>query len=190
MTTNFEFKIRLLSDFFFSDTIEIDLIDMSSFNYLNVVLKSSLLIMKDEIRQAIKRCKSNSASESDDIFNRIFKIFVNKLMTHLMNLFRVCVALSYVGSYWLAKEWIATAACLKWMKNPAYYIENPSHSSIYWFSSSDSSRFIWGPRSSFVTRVFSSDQGIFVLRCHFDLISSESHIHFRIHWLFDNLENQ
>jgi hypothetical protein len=68
---------------------------MSNFNYLNVVLKSSFLIMKDEIRQAIKRCKSNSASESDDILNRILKILVNKLMTHLMSLFRICVALSY-----------------------------------------------------------------------------------------------
>jgi hypothetical protein len=51
--------------------------------------------MKNEIRQAIKRCKSNSASESDDILNRILKILVNKLMTHLMSLFRVCVALNY-----------------------------------------------------------------------------------------------
>jgi hypothetical protein len=95
VTTNFEFKTRLLSNLFFSDTIEIDLIDMSNFNYFNVVLKSSLFIMKNEIRQAIKRCKSNSASESNDILNRILKILVNKLMTHLMNLFRVCVALSY-----------------------------------------------------------------------------------------------
>jgi hypothetical protein len=96
----------------------------------------------------------------------------------------------YVGSYWLAKEWIATAVCLKWMGNSAHYIENSSHSSIYWSSSSDSSRFIWGSRSLFVTRIFSSDQDIFVLRCHFDLISSESHIHLRIHWFLDNFENQ
>ncbi len=95
MTTYFEFKIRLLSNLFFSDTIEIDLIDMSNFNYLNVVLKSSFLIMKNEIRQTIRRCKSNNASESDDILNRILKILVNKLMTHLMSLFRVCVALNY-----------------------------------------------------------------------------------------------
>ncbi len=95
MTTNFEFKIRFLSNLFFSNTIEIDLIDMSNFNYLNVVLKSSLFITKNEIRQTIKRCKSNNVSEFDDILNRIFKIFVDKLMSHLMNLFRVCVALSY-----------------------------------------------------------------------------------------------
>ncbi len=95
MTTNFKFKIRFLSNLFFSDTIEIDFIDMSNFNYFNVVLKSSLFIMKNEIRQMIKRCKSNNASKSNDILNRIFKIFVNKLITHLMNLFRVCVALNY-----------------------------------------------------------------------------------------------
>ncbi len=68
---------------------------MSNFNYFNVVLKSSLLITKDEIRQTIKRCKSNNASEFDDIFNRIFKIFVDKLMSHLMSLFRVCTTLNY-----------------------------------------------------------------------------------------------
>jgi hypothetical protein len=95
-----------------------------------------------------------------------------------------------VGSYWLAKEWIATAVSLKWMRNSAYYIENLSHSSIYWFSSSDPSRFIWEPRSSFVTKIFSFDQDIFVSRCHFDLISSESHIHLRIHWSLDDFENQ
>jgi hypothetical protein len=95
IATNFEFKIRLLFRLFFSNTIEIDFIDMSSFNYFNVVSKSSLLITKNEIRQTIKRCKSNNASESDDILNRIFKILVDKLMSHLMSLFRVCAALSY-----------------------------------------------------------------------------------------------
>jgi predicted RNA binding protein with dsRBD fold (UPF0201 family) len=68
---------------------------MSSFNYFNVVLKSSFFIMKNEIRQTIKRCKSNNALKSNDILNRIVKIFINKLMTHLMCLFRTCVALNY-----------------------------------------------------------------------------------------------
>jgi hypothetical protein len=95
MTTNFEFQIRFLSNFFFSDTIEIDFIDMSNFNYFNVVMKSSFLITKNEIRQTIKRCKSNNASKFDDILNSILKIFVDKLMSHLMNLFRVYAALSY-----------------------------------------------------------------------------------------------
>jgi hypothetical protein len=95
ITIDFEFKTRLLSNLFFSDTIEIDLSDLSSFNYFNVVVKSSFLIMKNEIRQTIKRCKSNSASKFDDIFNRIFKTFIDKLMSHLVNLFRVCAALNY-----------------------------------------------------------------------------------------------
>ncbi len=95
MTTNFEFKIRLLLNLFFLNTIEIDFMNMSSFNYFNVVLKSSSFIMKNEIRQTIRRCKSNNASKLNDILNCIFKILVNKLMTHLMNLFRVCVALYY-----------------------------------------------------------------------------------------------
>jgi hypothetical protein len=98
--------------------------------------------------------------------------------------------IKFVESYWLAKEWIATAVYLKWMRNSAHYIENSLHSFIYWSSSSDSSRFIWKSRSSFVTKIFSSDQAIFVFRCHFDLISSESHIHLRIHWFLDDLENQ
>jgi NADH:ubiquinone oxidoreductase subunit 5 (subunit L)/multisubunit Na+/H+ antiporter MnhA subunit len=95
ITTNFEFKIRFLSNLFFSDTIKINLIDMSNFNYFNVVSKSSFFITKNEIRQMIKRCKLNNASKFDDIFNRIFKIFVDKLMSHLMNLFRVCATLNY-----------------------------------------------------------------------------------------------
>jgi hypothetical protein len=81
--------------FFFSNTIEIDFIDILNFNYFNVVSKSSLFITKNEIRQTIKRYKSNNASKFDDISNRIFKIFVDKLMSHLMNLFRACVALNY-----------------------------------------------------------------------------------------------
>jgi hypothetical protein len=80
---------------FFLDTIEIDFIDISSFNYLNVVSKSSLFITENEIRQTIKRCKSNNASKSDDISNRIFKIFIDKLMSHLISLFRAYVALNY-----------------------------------------------------------------------------------------------
>ncbi len=38
-----------------------------------------------------------------------------------------------VEFYWLAKEWIATAVYLKWIRNSVYYIENLSHSSIYRF---------------------------------------------------------
>jgi hypothetical protein len=95
ITIDFEFKIRLFSNLFFFDTIEINLSDLSNFNYLNVVVKSSFFIMKNEIRQTIKRCKSNNASKFDDILNRILKTFIDKLMSHLMSLFRACAALNY-----------------------------------------------------------------------------------------------
>jgi hypothetical protein len=95
MKTNFEFKIRFLWNFFFLNMIEINFINMSNFNYFNVILKSSFFITKNEIWQTIKWCKSNNASKFDDILNRIFKIFVDKLMSHFINLFRVYVTLNY-----------------------------------------------------------------------------------------------
>ncbi len=54
----------------------------------------------------------------------------------------------------------------------------------------DSSRSLWESRSSVVTRLFSLDQAVFELCCHFDLISSESHIHLRAHWSLSDFENQ
>ncbi len=68
---------------------------MSSFNYHDVVTKMFSFIMKNEIQQTIKLCKSNNTLKFDDIFNRIFKIFIDKLMSHLMNLFQVCATLNY-----------------------------------------------------------------------------------------------
>jgi hypothetical protein len=92
---NFEFKTRMLSKLFFSNMIEIDFIDMSNYNYFNLVSKSILFISKNEIKQSIKRCKSDNASKSNDILNRIFKMLVDKLMSYLVNLFRVCAKLNY-----------------------------------------------------------------------------------------------
>jgi hypothetical protein len=95
MTTNFELKIWFLSNLFFSITIKVDFIDISNSNYFNVVSKSSFFITKNEIRQRIKWYKSNNALKFDDILNRIFKIFVDRLISYLMNLFRVYVELNY-----------------------------------------------------------------------------------------------
>ncbi len=97
----------------------------------------------------------------------------------------------YVGSYWLTKEWIANC-CLSNLdeKSTSLYRNSSSTISFTDLSSHDSSRFFWESRSSIVTRLFSSDQNVFELRCHFDLISSESHTHLRALWLFDDLENQ
>jgi hypothetical protein len=53
------------------------------------------LIDENEIKKAIKRCKLNNASKSNDISNRVLKFLVNKLISHFLNLFRVCVELNY-----------------------------------------------------------------------------------------------
>jgi hypothetical protein len=46
-------------------------------------------------KKMIKRCKLNNASKSNDISNRVLKILVNKLISHFLNLFRVCAKLNY-----------------------------------------------------------------------------------------------
>jgi hypothetical protein len=53
------------------------------------------LIDENEIKRAIKRCKSNNASRSNDISNRVLKVFMNKLISHLLSLFQICVELNY-----------------------------------------------------------------------------------------------
>ncbi len=92
---DFDFKTRLLIELFFFDTINANLSDISTYNYSNAVNEMFELINENEIRRAIKRCKSNNASKSNDISNRVLKVLVNKLISHLLSLFQVCVELSY-----------------------------------------------------------------------------------------------
>ncbi len=92
---NFENKTNMFTKQFFSKTIETDLNDMTNFIYRDVVMKTTLLISKDEIRQIIKKCKFDSVSSSDEISNRILKILIKKLFSFLTNLFRACVAHDY-----------------------------------------------------------------------------------------------
>ncbi len=83
---DFSFKIEMLHHFF-SNTAETNLINMHTFNYRVSVEKSKISIQKNEIKQVIKRCKSNSVSKFDDISNRILKILCTKIMLSLINLF-------------------------------------------------------------------------------------------------------
>jgi hypothetical protein len=68
---------------------------MTSFNYRDVVVKTTSLISKDEIRQIIKRCKFDNVSSSNEISNRILKILIEKLLSSLTSLFRACVEHDY-----------------------------------------------------------------------------------------------
>jgi hypothetical protein len=92
---NFENKANMLTKQFFSKTIETDLNDMTNVNYRDVVVKTTSLISKNEIRQIIKKCKLDSVSNSNEISNRILKILIKKLLSFLTNLFRACVEHDY-----------------------------------------------------------------------------------------------
>jgi hypothetical protein len=60
-----------------------------------IVTESKRIISEDEIRQTIKRSKLNSASKSNEIFNKMLKLLMKKLMFTLMNLFRICAEQNY-----------------------------------------------------------------------------------------------
>jgi hypothetical protein len=92
---NFENKAIMLTKQFFSKIIEADLNDMTSFNYRDVVVKTTSLISKNEIRQIIKKCKFDNVSNSNEISNRILKILTEKLLSLLTNLFRACAEHDY-----------------------------------------------------------------------------------------------
>jgi hypothetical protein len=92
---DFAFKTKMLHKHFFSNTTKTNLSDLQIFIYRSIVAKTKSCIQKNEIKQAIKRCKSDNASESDDISNKILKILCTELMLSLMNLFKVCVELNY-----------------------------------------------------------------------------------------------
>jgi hypothetical protein len=68
---------------------------MTSFNYRDVVVKTTSLISKNEIRQIINKCKFDNVSNSNEISNRILKILIKKLLSLLTNLFRACVEHDY-----------------------------------------------------------------------------------------------
>ncbi len=70
---DFNVKTRLLFEFFFLDTTNANLSYISTYNYSNAIEKTIELIEDNEIRRMIKRCKSNNASKSNDISNRVLK---------------------------------------------------------------------------------------------------------------------
>jgi hypothetical protein len=92
---DFAFKTKMLHKHFFSNTTKTNLFDLQTFIYRSVVAETKSRIQKNEIKQVIKRCKSNNVSKFDDISNKILKILCTELMFFLMNLFRVCVELNY-----------------------------------------------------------------------------------------------
>jgi hypothetical protein len=95
ITSNFDEKTNMLIKQFFSSTRQIDFSDTLAYRYSNVVFESKKVISEDEIRQTIKRNKSDNASKSNEIFNKMLKLLMKKLMLTLMNLFKICAEQNY-----------------------------------------------------------------------------------------------
>jgi hypothetical protein len=90
IASNFDEKTNILIKQFFSSTRQIDLNDTFEYRYFDIVFESKRVISKNEIRQTIKKSKSNNASKSNEILNKMFKLLMKKLMFTLMNLFKIC----------------------------------------------------------------------------------------------------
>ncbi len=88
----------MLHKHFFSNTTETNLSDLQIFIYRSAIAETKSRIQKNEIKQVIKRYKSNNVSRFDDISNKILKILCTELMLFLMSLFRVYVELNYHSS--------------------------------------------------------------------------------------------
>jgi hypothetical protein len=95
IASNFDEKTNMLIKQFFSSTRQIDFNDTRAYRYSDVVFESKKVISKDEIRQTIKKSKSDSASKSDEIFNKVLKLLMKKLMFTLMSLFKACAKQNY-----------------------------------------------------------------------------------------------
>ncbi len=95
IVSNFDEKTNMLIKQFFSNTKQIDFSDTFAYRYFSVIFESKKIISKDEIRQTIKKSKSDNASKSNEIFNKMFKLLVKKLMFTLMSLFRICAKQNY-----------------------------------------------------------------------------------------------
>ncbi len=95
IASNFDEKTNMLIKQFFSNTKQADHSDTFAYRYSDVVIESKRVISEDEIRQTIKKSKSDSASKSNEILNKMFKLIMKKLMFTLMSLFKVCAEQSY-----------------------------------------------------------------------------------------------
>ncbi len=95
IASNFDEKTNMLIKQFFSSTRQIDFNDTLTYRYFNVVFESKKVISKNEIRQTIKKSKSNNTSKSNEIFNKMLKLLIKKLMFTLMNLFKIFAKQNY-----------------------------------------------------------------------------------------------
>jgi hypothetical protein len=95
IASNYDEKTNMLIKQFFSNTRQVDFSDTLAYRYFNVVFESKKIISENEIRQTIKKSKSNNVSKSDEIFNKVLKLLMKKLMFTLMSLFKIYAEQNY-----------------------------------------------------------------------------------------------
>ncbi len=94
MITTFEKKIEILQEKFFLLLFQTDVNDIiNSFILLTILF--DLHILKDEVRQIIKRIKADKASDISNILNKILQMSLAKLTLILTSLFNAYVTHRY-----------------------------------------------------------------------------------------------
>ena len=90
VATSFEKKVQMFKNSFFSFALNADLSDINNFTYAeSLTLTKS--IDKNEMNNAIAKLKADKTLETDQIFNRMLKIFRETMTKRLISIFQACI---------------------------------------------------------------------------------------------------
>ncbi len=94
MIITFKKKIKILQEKFFLSFFQININDIAN-SFILLTMSSDLHILKNEVRQIIKRIKANKALNISNILNRVLQTDLAELILILMSLFNACVIHKY-----------------------------------------------------------------------------------------------
>ena len=79
---------------FFSSALNADLSDMNDFTYAKS-LNLTKIINKKKVNKAIAKLKTDKTSETNQIFNRMLKMFRETMTKRLTLIFQICIDVEY-----------------------------------------------------------------------------------------------
>ena len=94
VATTFDEKVQMFKNNFFSSALNADLSDITDFTYAKS-LNLTKIIDKEEINKAIAKLKTDKASETNQIFNRMLKTLRETMTKKLILIFQVCIDVEY-----------------------------------------------------------------------------------------------
>ena len=94
VATTFDEKVQMFKDSFFSSALNADLSDMNDFTYAEP-LNLTKIIDKEEVNKAIAKLKTDKASETNQILNRMLKMLRETMTKRLTLIFQVCIDVEY-----------------------------------------------------------------------------------------------